>query len=75
MIFRLTEPDHMKGETVKQTQRALKARGFSPGPIDGDFGPQTHNAVAALQASNGMVADGEVGPLTAKKLGMSLPAA
>jgi len=75
MIFRLTEPDHMRGATVKEIQRALKARSFSPGPIDGDFGAQTHNAVVAFQASNGMVADGEVGPLTARRLGVSLPEA
>jgi len=75
VIFRLTEPDHMRGATVKEIQRALKARSFSPGPIDGDFGAQTHNAVVAFQASNGMVADGEVGPLTARRLGVSLPEA
>jgi len=75
VILRLTEPDHMRGAVVKEIQRVLKARGFSPGPIDGDFGAQTHNAVVAFQASNGMVADGEVGPLTARKLAISLPAA
>lgn len=70
---RLTEPVHMAGPVVKEIQRALKAAGFSPGPIDGDFGANTHTAVMAFQASLGLVADGEVGPQTAKKLGITLP--
>src|SRR5262249_27553450 len=74
LIVRLTEP-HMTGTVVKDIQRALKAAGFSPGPIDGDFGPLTHAAVMAFQASRGLVADGEVGPRTARRLGITLPTA
>jgi N-acetylmuramoyl-L-alanine amidase len=75
LIVRLTEPDHMTGSVVKEIQRALKAAGFSPGPIDGDFGSNTHTAVMAFQASRGLVADGEVGPQTAKRLDVTLPPA
>jgi hypothetical protein len=70
-IYRLTEP-HMLGPTVKRIQRALQAAGFQCGPADGDFGPHTHAAVVAFQLSCGLVADGEVGPLTAKRLGVTL---
>lgn len=69
-ILLLTDP-HMKGSAVLAVQRALKAAGFSPGPLDGDFGPMTHAAVVAFQASHGLVADGEVGPITAKALGIA----
>jgi N-acetylmuramoyl-L-alanine amidase len=73
-IFRLADPV-MKGETVKVIQRAVKKLGFDPGPIDGEFGPKTHAAVRAFQATRGLLADGEVGPKTARSLGMKLPKA
>jgi len=74
VIYRLTEP-RMTGPTVREIQRALKEKGFPPWPIDGDFGPSTHAAVVSFQASRGLVIDGEVGPRTARALGVKLPAA
>jgi hypothetical protein len=74
VIYRLTTP-HMKGSVVRAIQRALKENGVSPGPIDGDFGPQTQAAVAAFQALRRLVVDGEVGPQTARALGVELPRA
>lgn len=72
VVLRLIEPDHMTGPEVKDLQRALKAAGISPGRIDGDFGRNTHTAVAAFQATRGLIADGEVGSTTAKALGLVL---
>jgi peptidoglycan hydrolase-like protein with peptidoglycan-binding domain len=40
-------------------------KGFDPGPIDGGFGPKTQAAPVAFQLSEGLVADGEVGQITA----------
>src|SRR5256712_2527658 len=74
VVYRLTEP-HMTGPTVREIQRALKEKGFPPGPIDGDFGASTHAAVVSFQASRGLVIDGEAGPKTAPALGGKLPAA
>ena len=74
VVCRLTEP-HMTGPIVREVQRALKEKGFPPGPIDGDFGPSTHAAVVSFQASRGLVIDGEVGPRTARALGVKLPKA
>jgi hypothetical protein len=62
-----------KGSLVKDVQRALKQRGFNPGIIDGQYGPHTTAAVAAFQTVNRLVADGVVGPATAKKLGIDWP--
>lgn len=65
-IYRWTSP-LMKGEKVKEIQRALGTL-----KVDGVFGPKTFNAVRLFQRNTaGLVADGEVGPLTASKLGIS----
>jgi hypothetical protein len=69
--YRLTIP-FMAGEKVKEIQNSLKSAGFSPGVVDGEFGPHTHSAVVAFQISNGLVPDGEVGPVTAQALGIQL---
>jgi N-acetylmuramoyl-L-alanine amidase len=71
-IFRLTTP-MMKGATVKAIQTALKRHDLDPGPIDGEFGPMTAAAVKAFQLMRRLVADGEVGPKTARSLGIKLP--
>ncbi|MGZ4960732.1 MAG: peptidoglycan-binding protein [Methylomonas sp.] len=58
------------GEDVKRIQEALKAKGFNPGAIDGEFGQGTEAAVMAFQKSEGQAADGIVGLQTQKALGM-----
>ena len=39
---------------------------------DGDFGPMTQAAAVSFQVTRGLVPDGEVGPKTAKALGIHL---
>jgi N-acetylmuramoyl-L-alanine amidase len=73
IIYRLKNP-HMRGGTVKDIQRALNDAGFDCGGIDGDFGPQTQAAVVSFQLTCGLIADGEVGTITAKRLGVKLEA-
>jgi len=58
------------GPKVKALQARLKKLGFSPGALDGDFGPGTEAAVMAFQNSEGLLADGLVGPSTQKALGL-----
>jgi peptidoglycan hydrolase-like protein with peptidoglycan-binding domain len=62
----------MTGGKVGDIQQALSTAGFVPGPIDGEFGPHTQAAVVAFQLSRGLLADGEVGPITAAELGVQL---
>lgn len=62
------------GAEVSQLQEKLKALGFNPGKIDGDFGPGTEAAVVAFQRSEGLLADGIVGVKTLRALGFE-PAA
>ena len=64
---------NMSNAVVKGIQRALKARGFDPGDIDGDFGDLTLAAVNRFQELMGLVPDGELGPETARLLGVRLP--
>jgi N-acetylmuramoyl-L-alanine amidase len=59
----------MDSAIVTRIQQALASKGFSPGDIDGDFGPETEAAVVAFQLFEGLVADGEVGRDTAGALG------
>lgn len=56
----------MQGDKVKEIQRALSIR------PDGFYGPKTANAVRAFQRNQNLVADGEVGALTAARLGILL---
>jgi uncharacterized protein (TIGR02594 family) len=67
----------MASQAVKRIQEALKAKGFSPGPVDGAWGRKTVAAVKAFQAANGLEVDGVVGPQTAGVLfgDLVLPAA
>lgn len=59
------------GAQVVALQQALAGKGFSPGDVDGLFGPGTEAAVLAFQQSEGLAADGIVGPATATALGLA----
>ena len=59
-----------QGSDVERLQKRLQKLGFSPGNIDGDFGPGTEAALIAYQRSKGLLADGVAGPRTLKSLGL-----
>ena len=44
VIYRLTAP-LMTGDKVKEIQKKLRAAGFDPGSIDGEFGPDRKSVV------------------------------
>lgn len=56
--------------SVFQLQRALKRRGYDPGPIDGKLGPKTEAAIIAFKTDHGLRARAYVGPITREKLGI-----
>jgi peptidoglycan hydrolase-like protein with peptidoglycan-binding domain len=70
-IYRRNAPN-MDEAVIVRIQQALAAKGFSPGGIDGEFGPATEAAVLDFQRSKGLVEDGEVGADTAAELGIAL---
>ena len=71
-IYRITTP-LMRGPTVRAIQMALLRRGINPGGMDGLYGVLTAAAVSSFQAIAGLVQDGEVGPETARALGIPFP--
>jgi len=63
----------MRGLSVADLQRGLRAAGFYHLSIDGIFGPGTEQAVKAFQRDHRLVADGLVGPKTMKSLQRFMP--
>ncbi len=53
---------------VRALQRRLRRDGYSPGPIDGRYGPRTERAVTRFQAAHGQNIDGIAGPQTFREL-------
>jgi peptidoglycan hydrolase-like protein with peptidoglycan-binding domain len=52
------------GDAVRRLQRALRRTPDLDLTVDGDFGPQTEQAVKEFQRGAGLAPDGIVGPLT-----------
>lgn len=61
------------GPAVEALQRALREAGFSPGEIDGEFGPNTRNAIAVFQLSRGLPATGVADERTSSLLNIATP--
>jgi len=58
----------VRGEDVLAVQQALNLQGHLAGEADGLFGPATETAVKRFQQVEGLRPDGQVGPLTWRKL-------
>ncbi len=65
----LTTP-YMRGDDVRELQKALQEQGFDPGQIDGVFGKKTERAVKRFQKACGLKADGIAGKNTFFALGL-----
>ena len=57
-----------RGWDVAALQFLLARRGYSPGGVDGGFGPMTDSAVRRFQAANSLTVDGLAGPFTIRAL-------
>jgi len=55
---------------VRQIQQALKDKGFDVGPIDGQLGPQTEQALRSFQQAQGLQATGQIDQKTMAALGV-----
>src|SRR5919109_4540393 len=58
---------------VRELQLRLRRLGWSPGPIDGLFGPRTEAAVVRFQRAAGLAADGIAGSRTGQALRAAKP--
>jgi peptidoglycan hydrolase-like protein with peptidoglycan-binding domain/DNA invertase Pin-like site-specific DNA recombinase len=58
---------------VRLLQQELRRLGWSPGPIDGLFGPRTEAAVVRFQRAAGVAADGIAGRRTSRALRLAEP--
>jgi peptidoglycan hydrolase-like protein with peptidoglycan-binding domain/DNA invertase Pin-like site-specific DNA recombinase len=58
---------------VRLLQQRLRRLGWSPGPIDGMFGPRTEAAVVRFQHAAGLAADGIAGRRTGRALRVAEP--
>ena len=59
-----------KGTQVRALQTKLKALGFDPKGIDGNFGENTRDALVAFQISKGLPPDGRADTDTLRALGL-----
>ena len=63
----------LRGE-IRIIQKAMSDKGYYNDSLDGVAGNNTYNALLTFQSSNGLAADGQVGPATRYKLfGSSSP--
>lgn len=69
-LLQQSRSDRNKGFDVYFLQNKLNEEGFSPGALDGIFGPLTENALKKFQTAAGITADGVAGPKTYWNLGM-----
>ena len=60
-------------QDVKELQTFLQTAGYSPGIMDGVFGPKTKSALILFQTAHGLTADGIVGPQTIVVLSQGIP--
>ncbi|MEM9265993.1 MAG: peptidoglycan-binding domain-containing protein [Cyanobacteria bacterium P01_F01_bin.13] len=58
------------GDDVISLQQALERNGLDPGPIDGDYGPMTQDAVEEFQQWYDLPVTGVAGPQTLDVLGL-----
>jgi peptidoglycan hydrolase-like protein with peptidoglycan-binding domain/DNA invertase Pin-like site-specific DNA recombinase len=51
-------------DRVRTVQRRLRTLGYRPGPVDGQFGPRTRDAVVRFQRDRDLNVDGSIAPAT-----------
>lgn len=63
--------NHQNQQNIRQVQQALNKDGFSPGRIDGRWGPETQNALKQFQQSKNVPASGQLDQQTVADLGLN----
>jgi peptidoglycan hydrolase-like protein with peptidoglycan-binding domain len=55
---------------VRSVQQSLKTKGIDAGPVDGIWGPKTHQALQQFQEKQGLDATGQLNARTLEALGI-----
>ena len=66
-LIKKTSP-YMTGTDCKSWQRLLADRGYSPGAIDGAWGPNSDSALRKFQSAKGLSVDGVLGSKSGERL-------
>ena len=64
-------PSPYDASMVRAAQQALNDRGYNAGPVDGQWGASTMDAVRRFQQGSGLPVTGELGRSTLNALGVS----
>ena len=67
-------PPPVTAEMVRELQQNLQAQGHNPGPIDGIWGPETHQALSEYQQQQGLEGGGQLDTQTLSSLDIGEPA-
>src|ERR1700728_1007838 len=57
-------------DDVKHVQQTLSDKGYNPGPVDGQMGPQTREAIGKYQKDQGLKVTHHIDSDTADKMGV-----
>jgi peptidoglycan hydrolase-like protein with peptidoglycan-binding domain len=57
-------------ERYRQIQQALAEKGYDPGPVDGQWGPEWVEALKKFQSEQNLTPDGKLGALSLIALGL-----
>lgn len=71
---RTISPNSLNNGQIRQVQTALNKDGFSPGRVDGTWGPHTRTALENFQKSKGMTNNGQLTQNTMAALGVDVSA-
>ena len=63
-------PMAASSQLVRSVQQQLQAKGVDPGPIDGMWGPQTHQGLRDFQQAEGLEPNGQLNGRTLAALGI-----
>src|SRR5690349_5287981 len=67
----LAQTAEISPEIVREVQVSLAARGFGPGPADGQLNAKTNEALRGFQRTNGLVQTGRIDAATLAVLGIN----
>jgi hypothetical protein len=70
-VKRIKNVSPSRAELIRKVQQLLKSEGFTPGPVDGLFGPRTKVALIAYQLNEMLPVTGMLDERTLRALGLS----